>query len=395
MKKFLVFYCVFFIPQIVLGETRPFSIGFMKLSPYWDSEKPLAALDPSGWEFIPELDGVIGSPLAGELAAFSFKSKGPIWRTKIAGGDLTTPVYRSQDLVFFGTRDSHIYAVRWDTGAILWKTPLDRFASRALVGDGDSLFAVSGSQTLYSLNLKDGKILWSVGNPGDQAPEFLMDSQPPPLIWEGALYLGTSQGEILSLDQKTGQELWRKDPGSEKKGSGIKSFVGKLGVSHQTLYFARHDGILGGVSLTAPHPLVWLQGEPYSFTTSDIRGSTLYVGSQKGDFFAWDLLGKKILWKNYFDSSISMGHGGEDIVYIGISSGTVLACNDQTGQVLWFKHLGSPVSRPPIYRGQEVYFGTGYKNLYGFQNNKGEFDGNDEQKRVSLGRNRPFGIELK
>jgi outer membrane protein assembly factor BamB len=119
---------------------------------------------------------------------------------KFAARDhIGAPVARD-DVIYFGSFDGCLYAV--DTrGRLLWRfeagDPIP-VATNISVKDDTAFFGTRGNN-LFAV--RRGRLLWRfrTGN--------MIFSRP--VIEEGRVYFGSSDGNLYALDEKTGRELWR------------------------------------------------------------------------------------------------------------------------------------------------------------------------------------------
>ena len=151
-------------------------------------------------------------------------------------------------IVYVGAWDGFFYALDAHDGSLVWKfqvdcqntvapvppqclapgqTPPDRFftdgglitSSAAVVSD--RVYFAAG-KTFYSLNARDGALLWKrviCGNPDD--PNCVSDVKDPtqifssPAVFDGSVFIGWTAGAVgyrggfMALDAETGEIRWR------------------------------------------------------------------------------------------------------------------------------------------------------------------------------------------
>jgi eukaryotic-like serine/threonine-protein kinase len=118
----------------------------------------------------------------------------------------------SEELVFFGSRDGHLYAVdRW-TGKQRW-----RFGHRVgWMSGAPEVSWVIGSPALYEglvlVGSSDGRFFNAVRAPDGgevwrfETPLNVLSSGT---VAAGSVFFGCSEGHLFALDAKSGRELWR------------------------------------------------------------------------------------------------------------------------------------------------------------------------------------------
>ena len=216
---------------------------------------------------VPAKDGVINTPaivgdrvyvgvLGGDLVCLNLKSGKQIWSyrsienkdpKKFAPGFQSSPTVTA-DSVYIGDEDGVFHAVDRATGKQRWKfeTNGEIVSSTSIVGD--RLIFGSYDSSLYCLNAKDGSKVWQVqtqdrvnGSPaisGDFTfvtgcdehlrviniesgqEEYAMNLETyliaSPAVIGDMLYVGTYASEVIAVNWKTQQVVWRyKDPRRE------------------------------------------------------------------------------------------------------------------------------------------------------------------------------------
>lgn len=190
----------------------------------------------------------------------------PVW--DFATEDVVTASPSVVDgVVYVGAWDGYFYALDAQSGALIWKFAVDcqitivplpprcpqpvtvppRFlsdggliTSSAAVIEGRVYFA--GGKTVYSLDARDGSLLWKrviCGNP-DQ-PDCQSDVNDPtrifssPAVFDGLIFLGHTvevsgyRGAFEALDARTGEIVWRfeVDPILQEEGELISDVRGQ------------------------------------------------------------------------------------------------------------------------------------------------------------------------
>lgn len=134
---------------------------------------------------------------------YSFTPKGELrWSFATGLNIWTAPVF-FEDLMIFCSFDFHVYALKQETGKLVWKTKIDNFcaSSPALSQDGNVYFGTFGG-TLYALNAKTGEEQWR-----KQLNEHIYAS--PAVDDEvGILYIGDASGSFFAFSARDGEKLW-------------------------------------------------------------------------------------------------------------------------------------------------------------------------------------------
>ncbi|MGM0429725.1 MAG: PQQ-binding-like beta-propeller repeat protein [Pseudomonadota bacterium] len=124
---------------------------------------------------------------------------------------LSSSALVTDDLVVFGSGDSHIYALNKATGDRVWsfKTGGVVHSSPALWED----YVIVGSwdSNVYALDLASGKLVWKYQTESEQEYSLWTGVQASPTIFDDKVYIGSRDGFLYSLEAKTGERLWRYD----------------------------------------------------------------------------------------------------------------------------------------------------------------------------------------
>ena len=127
---------------------------------------------------------------------------------------------------------------------------------------------------------------------------------------------------------------------------------------------------LTGVSLAnVPNSLkvVWSYDAGESIESSAaIVGSTVFVGSQKGELTALNLDNGAVYWKYTIDSPIgeSSPAYSNGVVYVGDLGGWLHAVNATDGKKIWAFKAGNEIKSSPVVLGDRVLIGSYDQNLY-------------------------------
>ncbi len=181
------------------------------------------------------------------------------------------------NLYAFDLNGNLVWPIPFKTQQMIWAQP---------VSDGTLVYQASMDHKLYALKLSDGSLVWStdLGGPAISSPA--RDEN-------GVLYVGTLASEMLAVDTKTGQILWRHtSPGT--------IWCTPLVVGN-TLYYGDYTGKANGDSTgkaialsTKDGSTVWaidLAG-PVTASATSFKDGLIYV-METGDIQALTMDGKK------------------------------------------------------------------------------------------------------
>jgi len=272
--------------------------------------------------------GVYASP--GVPAFHSVK-----WKFHTAGPVISSPSVLN-GVVYVGSSDHMLYAIEAATGVVRWKFDAkSRVPSTPAVANG-LVYALSYDGNLYAVDASSGKEKWHFKTGGEHrfTATHMHGAQPAaesmpdpfdvylssPMVWERAVYFGSSDGNVYAVDAATGSLKWKFKTGD---------------VVH---------------------------------ASPAIANGTVYIGSWDSNFYALDAATGKEKWrfKTGEDPDIHNQVGVQSsaavmdgMVYFGCRDSNFYALDAATGEKKWaFNNKGSWVVGSPAVRDGKVYFGT-------------------------------------
>jgi len=347
-----------------VAATRPFRIGYMKLSPGVDQQKPLASMDYAGWA---EVGGMlVGSLDDNTIVGISLANGKKIWSLS-THMQLTAPPKVVGERVILGLHDGTVICVEGFTGKKIWEQSLNSFPSRDMTVYQQNVLIVTATQTLYSLQIQSGTINWLYD--GGRPEGIAVRSLAAPVVAEDKAYFGLASGELQAVELDGGKLAWKKNPAFLTGGGKFYDFVGKMSVLDQTLLVSRYDGFVGAISLdpVKSSETVWSNtGIVGAVTASEYRENTFYVGTMAGKVYAINAKDGKTEWMVSLNTAVTTLTAGADRLYITSSEGYIVALN-HAGELVWYDRVSNPITTAPLYVGQKLFFTTGDKSLYGYK----------------------------
>jgi outer membrane protein assembly factor BamB len=271
------------------------------------------------------------------------------WSYPSTGGTNSSPAV-VDGVAYFGSQDNHVYAIKLDSGTLLWSYDTGYFngASSPAVVDG-VVYIGSQNGMVYALDAAKGSRLWSYTT-GDSV-------WSSPAVVNGVVYVASEDGNLYALDAARGKKLWSYSTGGYIYSSpAVANGVVYVGSSDHKIYALKAN--TGG--------LLW------SYTTGDQVGSSpavangvVYVGSLDYNVYALNASSGGVLWiyrtggEVYSSPAVANG-----VVYIGSRDNNVYALEAETGARLWSYTTGWFVDSSPAVANGVVYVGSEDDNLY-------------------------------
>jgi outer membrane protein assembly factor BamB len=267
------------------------------------------------------------------------------WKFHTHGFVISSPAIEN-DTAYVGSTDGNLYAVDLATGAQKWKFATEvRITSSPAVAQGTVYFS-SYDGKFYAVDSATGKLKWKFQTGGEHRftakhihgslPEAEAMPDPfdyylsSPALSGAAVYFGSGDGNVYSLDAASGKLNWKFQTGDVVHASPA--------VSHGVVFVGSWDSYFYAIDAATGK-------EKWRFKTGEDADIHNQVGIQ---------------------SSAAVVDG---IVYFGCRDSNFYALDEATGERKWnFNNKGSwVITSPAVYDGK-VYFGTSDTKLfYGFE----------------------------
>jgi eukaryotic-like serine/threonine-protein kinase len=293
------------------------------------------------------------------------------WKFKTDGRITSSPAV-SAGLVYFGSFDSNFYAVDAATGQLKWKfktggerrfaaahlhgaepaaetmpDPFDFYLSSPSVSNGAVYFG-SGDTNIYSLDAATGDLKWKFKT-GDVV-------HASPAISDGTLFVGSWDSYFYALDASTGKEKWRFKTGADAKIHNQVGIQSSAAVGDGVVYFGCRDSKFYAVDAASGKQL-WSFDNKGSWVIASPAvkdGKVYFATSDSGLFYALDAKSGAALflldnkhWPMFSSPAIA-----GDTLYIGSHEGKLLSIDLKTQKFAWnfetegSKQNGSAFTKP-------------------------------------------------
>ena len=139
--------------------------------------------------------GVYADGKNGNMYAIGERSNKATWITQIGAssiGNVSSPaIDTTNGVVYVGSLNGYLYALKASTGAILWqgKTGGNIYSSPALANG--VVYVASNDNKIYAFDAKSGAKLWSYATGG---PTF-----SSPIMVNGMLYCASTDGNLYAF----------------------------------------------------------------------------------------------------------------------------------------------------------------------------------------------------
>jgi len=143
------------------------------------------------------------------------------WQSKVAGEAISRPVI-SDGLVLIHTSNGILQALNQKDGSIAWSANLDmptlslRGESAPAVAFGAAIVGGDNGRVSAVL-MKEGQMIWQqrISEPsGATEIDRLSDVDTTPVIVNGVVYTVAYNGNLVAMDLRSGQIMWKREVGS-------------------------------------------------------------------------------------------------------------------------------------------------------------------------------------
>lgn len=289
------------------------------------------------------------------------------WSRSLGSPTWASPVV-SDGLVYVGTSDGSFHAASAADGSELWKWKgAHRIDGRAVLNDV-SVYFVDGRIELVCLDRANGQERWRAplhdeklaGAPVPDNPTFNRRTATP-LLLDGAVYAGSSDGALYCIDAATGKQLWRDEAGSP-------IFSGVAQLSAEVLSFGCMDGSVVMLDRRTHAEIRRIKTGGGVVTTPVAAGGKVIVGSRDYMLYGFELESGALAWSfsygfSWIESTPRQGGG---VLYVGASDfRRVTALQPADGKALWSTDVRGLAWGSPLVTADAVFIGTVAQNIPG------------------------------
>ena len=229
------------------------------------------------------------------------------------------PQYRG-DRALTARTDGHLPP----TPTLRWRFNTGGSVMSSAVIVGDLVYVGSNDRSIYALRIADGTRLWSYPTGGE--------IEAPPTVIDQTVYVGSGDAFLYALDAQTGKQQWRYETGD--KIVGAVNWFRSPGTAELRLIFGSHDHLLHCVDAAAGTPLWTYTSSNYINGTPAIANGAAVFGGCDGLIHIVDLTnGQSIAsrdLRNYIAGSAAIadgrafvGHTGHELACVNIGSAHV------------------------------------------------------------------------
>lgn len=305
---------------------------------------------------------VVGNAIEG-LVAYQLDTHEVSWRLPIPYG-VEANGTMINDRLFIGSNNGRVYSINLTNGQIIWSFDTkSEVVAEPLLHEG-VIYFLSGSQAVFALDAVSGKQLWTY-NRQDTSSTMTIRGGSKPAISNGMLYVGFSDGSVVSLNAKTGTQQWEI---TLNRNTRFKDIDSSPLIDGDALYINSYDDQIYCISKNQGE-ILWKSPHGGS-TTPMILGDHLVTSSSKGEILSLSKKDGSLIWKKktnqgmYIDPTVYKG-----LIVAAESQGKISILDHLTGELKASFEPGRGVfSKPTVVASKNlIYFMSGEGNVYGLK----------------------------
>ena len=280
-------------------------------------------------------DDIYAASANGRVYKVSSTSGKQVWEVKLKKELISSGVGVGGGLVLVGTDQGIVYAFNQQDGSIAWKAPLSSEILSSPVIDNGIVVARAGDGKVFGLSSYDGSVSWTISR---QLPSLTLRGESRPVLTQGVVFVGFSDGNMAAFRADTGAALW-----------------------DFPISFPRGTNDIDRLSDVDTNPL--------------LVGDFLYISSYQEVTHALDIGNQRIAWSTDISSFHSLAYDAA-FLYITDRTGIVHQLDRTTGEKKWSQSSLEHFSvSAPISVGPYVLVSEGEGSLYVLRKSDGQIVG--------------------
>lgn len=270
---------------------------------------------------------------------------------KLAGGPIA-----GINKIFIGSENGEIYALDANTGEMSWQEKVKGEIIAAPAIDSGILVVNSASGLLKAFNANNGEELWKIEQ---DVPALTLRGLSAPVIASGGVVVGAADGSIAVYLLDKGQQGWTAEVGEATGSTELERVIDVDAsplVFGDKIYAVSSRGNLVAIELRTGQVL-WKR-QYSSYRQLSLSGNNLYFTNNKGHVYAIDRINGLEKWSN---SSLSnRGVTGpavvNDYLVVGDFEGYLHWLDQETGEIVARHHVdGSGIHTTPTVADGIIY----------------------------------------
>lgn len=299
---------------------------------------------------------------AGVFYALGAEKLSKLWEYKTMG-PVQSPAVVSEGVVYFGDADGNAYALNASDGTEIWKVSLESPIYTKPLPVSDRVYFTTDSSQLFALHKSGGTIIWET-DPLPKPVGFSVKRGSSPVMAEGLILFGNSQGLLLAYDQNGGL-TWARQLGDRQ--AMISDLDSRPLVEPGCVYVATADRKVFCVDYKMGNVL-WSIPDLGGVNDVVISGDKLFV-SGGGILSKVEAGSGTMIWDQDLETpEISSPAVNEnDIVAVVSTKDKFYLIDSGTGDIMYDRYVRGGSFGDPLFMGKRLYILSNSSRLYAFE----------------------------
>ncbi len=295
------------------------------------------------------------------LVAFDRDSGQELWRLPTVNG-IEGGAALVKDRLFFGASDGLFYSVDSRNGHVLWSFPTnaETLSEPFLDTTTGVVYVLTSANVVHALDAESGRPLWVFSR--QNASNFSIRGGSRPALKGETLYVGFADGFFTALNTKNGQVRWEVQLNRNKR---FKDIDTSAIVDGDRIYVAGYDDRL--YCLSAEKGDILWRIDKGGYATPTLAGERIYYPTSGGEVMALDRTSGATIWKYQVSDGIAttlVPYRG--LLVFGESLGRLVFLDAASGKATATFEPGHGVFSTPAVdeKNGKVYFISNDANVY-------------------------------
>lgn len=233
------------------------------------------------------------------LRLINRKSGVELWRSELKGVGVGEPLFYG-DLLITPTDDGLLTAYDINQRAVIWRRQFAGLVRVPLTLNAETLFVCDGTNSVYAIKAETGEVLWQhkheVPVYQSESQKFTLQGEARPQYFEGKLFVGFSDGQLVALNAQRGEVIWKKDLAPQL--NQFEDVDADVAIVGDTLYAASAASGLYALSLK-DGSIKWFFPQEGIITLAGFEGD-LILGLQHGEVGRFSPTDRAFRWRVSF-----------------------------------------------------------------------------------------------
>jgi outer membrane protein assembly factor BamB len=235
----------------------------------------------------------------GEVKAMDPETGKTLWQVDITGevtARLSGGIAAAYQKLYIGSENGEVIALDVNTGEELWRAEVNGEVLAMPVADSSLVMVHTSQGVLTALEQTTGEERWAIST---DVPNLTLRGDSAPVTVSGGVFWGTANGRLAAAIIERGQLIWQQPVGTPKGATEIDRLVDVDSspiILGGTLYTVGFNGQLISIDLRSGNP-IWKRN--YSSATDMATDNrSLFLISETDHVIAVDARSGTELWEN-------------------------------------------------------------------------------------------------